>query len=121
MAYPENLSYENDNAVWNETETVTYFSKTTEAIPASGFSLQRTLWTTIDREATAGDQVLSKFTFRVQIAGVYFPTSNVPKKDDLMLRSNGTRWVIGKIEGPDPTDYDIYVTQDFSYGQSLRV
>lgn len=120
--YPENLDYSIDSDTWTETETVTYYSKTTEAIlsAGAGFSLPRTVWTTIDRDEIKGDSELSKFQFRVQIAGKFFPSANVPKANDLMLRTNGTRWIIGKIEGPDVLDYDVYVEQDFSYNQSVN-
>ena len=120
MPYPQNLNYDDDCLVWNEVETVTYFSKTEEAIPSQGFTLENTLWTTIERESLQADAELSKFTFRVQIAGAFFPDANVPKETDLMLRSNGTRWIIGKIEGPDPVDYDAYVTLDLSYNQGIE-
>ncbi len=120
MSYPENISYAEDSDTWTETETVTYYSKTTEAIPDQGFELRRTCWTTIDRNEMKADSELSKFEFRVQIAGKFFPVGNVPKVGDLMLRTNNTRWIINRLEGPDVLDYDAYVTQDFSYAQGLN-
>ena len=122
MAYPDTLDYSQDYKVWNERETVTYLSKTTEAVSsATTFTLTDTLWTSIDRESLETDSILSKFEYRVQIAGATFPVGNVPKENDLMIRGaspNQTQWIVRKLEGPDPVDWDVYVDQDFNFNQN---
>ena len=121
MAYPDNLDYSLDYKVWNEREPVTYFSKVTEAISsATPVTVTDTLWTTIDRDELKADSELSKFTFRVQLPGATL-MGITPKTNDLMRRSNGTQWIIQKLEGPDVVDWEVYVTQDFKYNPNLNV
>lgn len=99
MAYPDDLASRmaSDYLVWNDVETITYLAKTSEAPPTSGISVTNTLWLAIRKDRLTGESLLAEMDLTVNLPKAKMGTT-VPKIDDIMVRSDGTRWVIKLVE-----------------------
>lgn len=91
-----------DHEVWDGVETITYFSKTTEAPPGSGVEVEGTLWLAIRKDRLPADSILLDMDLTVEL-----PVANlldadnaaiVPKRKDILERADGTRWTAELIE-----------------------
>lgn len=98
-----------DHLVWDGVETITYFEKTEEAPPASGYTVKGTLWLAIRKDQLKADSLLAKMDLTVELArnklleakdedGETVDHEIVPKIDDIMRRENGTRWIVKLVE-----------------------
>jgi hypothetical protein len=119
MAYPDDLGplMANDHLVWNDTETITYFSKSSEAVPSSGTSVAGTLWLAIDKRYLDPQSMLQNMDLKVEL-----PIANmkgiVAQLNDVMQRADGSRWV---IKAPVETvatgnEYRVYIVQGTKKG-----
>ena len=97
MAYPDTVDMSLDHEVWNDTETITYYEKTTEAVPANGVSVDGTLWLSIRKDRLQADSLLAQMDMTVDQPKVKLGTI-VPKTDDVMKRADNTRWIIKVVE-----------------------
>lgn len=96
MAWPE-VDMSRDHEIWDAVETITYFSKTAEAPPATGLPVEGTLWLMIRKELLPPDSPLLKMDLTVDLPRLKLGAI-VPKANDLMRRADGTFWTIKLVE-----------------------
>lgn len=98
MAWPDTIDMGSDYLVWNNTETVRYFSKQEEDPNATGFeTVTNTLWHSIRKDRLPADSILIKMDLTVNLP-VATLGDIVPKMDDIMVREDGTRWIVKLVE-----------------------
>lgn len=97
MAWPDDIDMSLDHLVWNNVETVVYFEKSAEAPPNSGVSVTNVFVQSIRKDRLPADSILIKFDLTMNLP-VYRLGDIVPKKDDIIERDDGTRWVVGLAE-----------------------
>lgn len=87
-----------DYLIWNDTETITYFSKGTERTDSGNATeVTNTLWLAIRKDRLPADSPLLQFDMTVDLP-VATLGGIVPKPKDVMERSNGTRWTVELVE-----------------------
>lgn len=110
------IDYSTDYLIWDDVETITYFSKVGEAVPATGTTVTHTLWMSIRKSRLTADSLLAKMDLTVNIPGATLGTI-VPKVGDVLRRSNGTRWIVGVVEViVVGNEYRVHVSRSFKNG-----
>jgi hypothetical protein len=101
-----------DHEVWNDVETITYFSKTAERPPATGAAVQGTLWMAIRKDRLKADSLRATMDMTVNLPKATLG-GIVPKDKDIMQRGDGTRWVIMLVEiVASAQEYRVHVNQN---------
>lgn len=86
-----------DYLVWNDTETILYFSKDREEPNPAGDEVTNTLWLSIRKDHLPADSPLLQFDMTVDLPGATIG-SIVPKPKDILQRADGTRWTVELVE-----------------------
>lgn len=111
MAWPNTVDMSRDHEVWCDTESITYFEKTGEKPPDTGVTVTGTLWLAIRKDRLTSDSLLAKMDLTVDLPKLTLGTI-IPKADDIMARSDGTRWVIKLVEHvATAQEYRVHVIQ----------
>jgi hypothetical protein len=97
MAWPDDIDMSRDHEVWDNVESCLYLQKTEQRPPDTGVNVAGTMWLAIRKDRLPADSILIKFDLTVNL-----PAANlggtVPKMDNILVRANGTRWVIKLVE-----------------------
>jgi hypothetical protein len=110
MAYPDDLDYAADSSVWNDTETCTYFSKTSEQVPATGVQIAGTVWFMVKKDFLPPGSPLHEVDLTVELPGRNMGAV-VPKINDIIRRDkDGTFWTVKPpLDIPAGVDYRLHL------------
>ena len=102
----------NDSLVWDNTETITYKSRTTEST-FTDYSVSGTVWFIIKKDMLPPSSPLLKMDLTVELPGRILQPLHINVKDsDVLQRADGTQWRVMLIETPANVDRRVHVVKN---------
>ena len=110
MAWGDTTPIADDSKAWVNFESITLLAKTSEAPPTSGPVIAGCCWFMIKKDMLPPSSPLLEMDATIEIPGRNLGGA-VPKKDDLVRRSDGTYWRLMLVEIPGGVDYRCHVVR----------